>query len=131
MEIGFINYTLAMKRMPTPISAYFKVQPSPQKETALEMRGRILEIIPEATEIIKYGMPTFEVDGQAICGLLVNKKHVGFYPYSGSVLAQFPDLLEKFVTTKGSLHVPVDKPLSKSILRQLIKARLVQLKSKK
>ena len=116
--------------MPALIADYFKDQPSPHRETALAMRKDILTIIPNAEEIIKYGMPTFTLDGEAICGILINKKHVGFYPYSGAVISQFPEITSKFVTSKGALRVPIDKPLAPAILRKLIKARLVILKSK-
>jgi uncharacterized protein YdhG (YjbR/CyaY superfamily) len=90
----------------------------------LEMRDRILGIIPEAREIVSYGMPAFEVDGVIVAGLLANKKHVGYYPFSGSILKLFPDELEKYKTTLSAIHVPVDKPLPKGLLKKLIKARI-------
>lgn len=90
----------------------------------LEMRDRILEIVPEAREVISYGMPAFEVDGIVVAGLLANKKHVGYYPFSGSILKLFPDELEKYKTTLSAIHVPVDRPLPKGLLKKLVKARL-------
>jgi uncharacterized protein YdhG (YjbR/CyaY superfamily) len=95
----------------------------------LEMRKRILEIVPRAEEVVSYGMPAFKVDGKIVAGLLSNKKHVGYYPFSGSILHLFPDELAKFSTTKSALHVPVDKPLTKTLLSKLIKARLEQIAS--
>lgn len=90
----------------------------------LEMRDRILEIVPEAREVISYGMPAFEVDGIVVAGLLANKKHVGYYPFSGSILKLFPDELEKYKKTLSAIHVPVDRPLPKGLLKKLVKARL-------
>jgi uncharacterized protein YdhG (YjbR/CyaY superfamily) len=95
----------------------------------LEMRKRILEIVPRAEEVVSYGMPAFKVDGKIVAGLLSNKKHVGYYPFSGSILHLFPGELAKFSTTKSALHVPVDKPLTKTLLSKLIKARLAQIAS--
>lgn len=71
-------------------------------------------------------MPAFKVDGYVVAGILNAKNHVGYYPFSGSVLKLFPRELKKFQTTKSSIHVPVDKPLSKPFLRKLIKARISQ-----
>ncbi len=88
------------------------------------MRKRVLEVIPGADEIIKYGMPTFVVNGEPIAGLMVHTKHVGYYPYSGSILEKLPHLSAKYKTTKGALHIPLDRPLLKSEVKQLIKARL-------
>lgn len=90
----------------------------------LEIRKRILEIVPEAEEVVSYGMPAFKVDGKIVAGLLANKKHVGYYPFSGSILNLFPAELAKFSTTKSALHVPIDKPLTKTLLSKLIKARI-------
>ena len=115
-----------MSTPPPAVAAYYRKAPSPQRETILEMRTRILAIVPNATEVVKYAMPTFVVDGVPICGLMAHTKHVGYYPYSGSVLAQFPELVEQYGGTKGALHVPVDKPLPKSTIAKLIRARRAQ-----
>jgi len=90
----------------------------------LEMRNRILEIIPDAEEVVSYGMPAFKLDGRVLAGLLANKKHVGYYPFSGSILHLFPQELAKFSTTKSAIHVPIDKPLAKGLIKKLIKARI-------
>lgn len=92
----------------------------------LEMRNRILEIIPDAEEVVSYGMPAFKLDGRVLAGLLANKKHVGYYPFSGSILHLFPEELAKFSTTKSAIHVPVDKPLAKGLIKKLISARIQQ-----
>jgi uncharacterized protein YdhG (YjbR/CyaY superfamily) len=49
---------------------------------------------------------------------------VGYYPFSGSILHLFPEELAKYKTTKSAIHVPVDKPLTKGLLKKLIKARI-------
>lgn len=106
-------------------SAYEKA-PMPHRKTMLEMRNRILQIIPEAEEVISYGMPAFNVNGNVVAGLLANKKHVGYYPFSGSVLVNFKKELVNYSHTKSAIHVPVDKPLSKALISKLIKARISQ-----
>ena len=90
----------------------------------LEMRKRILEIIPDAEEVISYGMPAFKVDGEVVAGLLSNKSHVGYYPFSGSILKLFPEELRKYKTTMSAVHVPVDQPLPKNLLNKLIRAKI-------
>jgi uncharacterized protein YdhG (YjbR/CyaY superfamily) len=92
----------------------------------LTMRKAILEILPRAEEVVSYGMPAFKTEGNIVAGLLHAKNHVGYYPFSGSVLSLFPNELAKFSTTKSAIHVPVDKPLSKTLLKKLITARISQ-----
>jgi uncharacterized protein YdhG (YjbR/CyaY superfamily) len=120
-----------MTRLPAAVSPYYVAVDEARRETLLEMRARILQVIPKATEDMKYAMPTFFIDGEAICGLTANKGHIGFYPYSGSVISKFPEVEMKYKTTKGALHVPIGKPVSILLLRKLIKARLEMSRSKK
>ncbi|WP_095693367.1 iron chaperone [Candidatus Planktophila versatilis] len=117
------NFHMA-RRIPVDVKNYYDNAPSPHRQTMLEMRERILQIIPEAQEVVSYAMPGFRVDGEVVAGLLANKKHVGYYPFSGSILKLFPEELAKFTTTKSAIHVPVDKPLTKTLLAKLIKARI-------
>ena len=121
-------YLPVAKQLPVAVRAHYQSAPSPHKETMLEMRQRILEIVPEAVEVVSYGMPAFKVDDTIVAGLLANKKHVGYYPFSGSILKLFPEELAGFPKTISAIHVPIDKPLTKTLMRKLIKARLTQSK---
>jgi len=94
-----------------------------QRQTLEIVRQRILEIIPDAQQCIKYGIPTFTINGKGVAGIAGNKNSCSFYPYSGSVINQFPELAD-WSQTKSALHFPNDKPLSKTLIRKLIKARL-------
>ena len=114
------------KRMPADVKKLYVAAPSPHQETMLEMRERILQIIPNAEEVVSYGMPAFRVEGTIVAGLLANKKHVGYYPFSGSILKLFKDELAGFSQTMSALHVPIDKPLSKTLIKKLIRARIAQ-----
>jgi len=113
-----------MTQIPKSVASYYKKQKSPHKELLLEMRRRILEVAPGAEEIMKYSMPTFVLDGIAVAGLMANKNHIGYYPYSGSVISLFPELAQKYRTTKGALHIPLEKPLLKSEVKKLVQARI-------
>ena len=108
------------------VKALYQSAPLPHRKTMLEMRNSILEVVPGAEEVISYGMPAFKVNGNVIAGLLANKNHVGYYPFSGSVLSNFRKELENYRYTKSAIHVPVDKPLSKTLIRKLVKARISQ-----
>lgn len=110
--------------VPESVAASYKAARLPHRKTMLEMRRRILEIVPEAEEVKSYGMPAFKVNGHVVAGLLECKEHVGYYPFSGSVLSKFKDELAGYRTTKSAIHLPVDKPLSKTLLKKLIKARI-------
>lgn len=90
------------------------------------MRSTILSIVPSAVEVVSYGMPAFRVNGVIVCGLKAAKNHVGYYPFSGSILHLFPTELANYSCTKSALHVPIDSPLGFDLLKKLITARLTQ-----
>ena len=117
-----------MKKIPKAVASYYASAPSNHKKTLLEMRTRILEVVPLADEIIRYAMPTFVVEGVEVAGLMFHKNHIGYYPYSGSILNKFPEICAKYKTSKGALQMPIDKPLLKGEVKKLIKARLTLAK---
>lgn len=93
----------------------------------LAMRERILRIVPDAVEVTSYGMPAFRVDGGVVAGLCAHARHVGYYPFSGSVLGKVAESIGGYRTTKSALHVPPDRPLPAALLRTLIRARLAEM----
>jgi len=116
--------TSSTPSLPFSVTQYYASAPSPHRETMLEIRRRILSIVPEAKEKMSYSMPAFENEGIIVAGLLANKKHVGYYPFSGEILELFPNEIAKYKHTKSALHVPVDQPMDLSLLRLLIEARM-------
>ena len=113
-----------MKKLRKEIAPHFKKFSKEHQETALAIREKVFSIIPEAKEIIKYGMPTYQWNGNDICGILINKGHIGFYPYSGSLIAKFPEINKKYSTTKGSIHVPIGESISRALLSKIIRAKV-------
>ena len=109
----------------TEIDAYLATIEEPKRSTLQAVRQSILEVIPEAEQCISYGMPAFRVDGKVLAGFAAFKNHCAYLPHSGSVISEIPELNE-YTSTQGSLHFPVDKPLSKKLIKLLIEVRRQQ-----
>ena len=92
----------------------------------LAIRKSILEIVPDAQEVVSYGMPAFKYQGNVVAGILNNSNYVGYYPFSGSVLSVLKKELRNYTQTKSALHVPLDKGISKSLIKKLIQVRISQ-----
>ena len=107
------------------IDDYLSSVEEPKRSTLQTVRERILEIIPEAEQCISYGMPAFRVDGKVLAGFAAFKNHCAYLPHSGSLISEIPELRD-FKSTQGSLHFEIDKPLSKKLLRELIRVRRAQ-----
>ena len=114
------------RRIPQQVKSLYAASPLPHRSTMLTMRERILAIVPTAEEVVSYGMPAFRVKGTVIAGLKAAKNHVGYYPFSGSVVDLFKADLKSFSTTKSAIHVPITSPLSRALLKKLLDARISQ-----
>ena len=112
------------------VDAYLAGCPQPQRSTLQALRASIKKILPNAEETIYYGVPAYKVEGRGVAGFASFKKHCSYFPMSGSVLVQLPNELAAFVTTKGALQFPIDKPLSHILVKKLIKTRLAEIPSK-
>lgn len=84
----------------------------------------ILEIIPDAEQVISYRVPAFRVRGKTVAGFAAFWDHLSYLPYSGSVLTQLADELKRYTMTKSALHFPVDRPLPRTVVKKLIEVRL-------
>jgi uncharacterized protein YdhG (YjbR/CyaY superfamily) len=106
------------------VLAHLSKVPQPQEATLLELRKTILEIIPEAEEVISYGFPGYRINGKIICGFDAFKNHCSFFPHSSLVIPELEKELVNYKTSKGALQFAIDKPLPKSLVRKLIKTRM-------
>jgi uncharacterized protein YdhG (YjbR/CyaY superfamily) len=113
-------------RLPATVARYYQSAPVTHRATITEMRKRILKVVPKSVEVMSYGMPAFKVDETIVAGLRINRSSIGYYPFSGSVLKNFPKELQEFKITKASLQVPLGSPLKQSLVATLIKARISQ-----
>jgi uncharacterized protein YdhG (YjbR/CyaY superfamily) len=106
------------------IDSYLRDLEEPKRSTLQKLRRTILEIVPEAEEVISYRVPAFRLQGKVIAGFAAFKNHLSYLPFSGSILVQIADQLEGYTRTKSSLHFLVDRPLPKALVEKLIALRL-------
>jgi uncharacterized protein YdhG (YjbR/CyaY superfamily) len=110
------------------VDEYLRGVDEPKRTTLQALRRTILEVVPDAEQVISYRVPAFRVNGKTVAGFAAFKDHLSYLPFSGSVLGQLADELEGYTMTKSSLHFPVDRPLPKSVVRNLISVRLRELR---
>lgn len=108
------------------IDAYLAALDEPKRSTLAELRDAILEVIPDAEQCISYGMPAFRMQGKVIAGFAAFKNHLSYLPHSGSVLKELDTELAAYAKSPGALRFPVDTPLPRSLVVQLIAVRVRQ-----
>jgi uncharacterized protein YdhG (YjbR/CyaY superfamily) len=109
------------------VDEYLRSIEEPKRTTLQALRRTILEVVPEAEQVISYRVPAFRLRGKDIAGFAAFKDHLSYLPFSGSVLGRLADELDDYTMTKSSLHFPVDRPLPKALVKKLIAARLAEV----
>ncbi|HTP19921.1 MAG TPA: DUF1801 domain-containing protein [Solirubrobacteraceae bacterium] len=109
------------------VDHYLGALEEPKRSTLQALRRTILELVPEADQVISYGIPAFRLRGQTVAGFAAFKAHLSYLPFSGSVLGRLGDELSGYEMTKSSLHFPIDRPLPKALVQKLIDVRLAEV----
>lgn len=109
------------------VDEYLRGIEEPKRSTLEALRRTILEVVPEAEQVISYRVPAFRVRGKIVAGFAAFRDHLSYLPFSGSVLAQLADELEGYTMTKSALHFPVDRTLPESLVQKLIAIRLADV----
>src|SRR5271170_1521846 len=115
------------KNVAATIDAYLARVPGPARATLEKMRTVIRSAVPEATKAITYGMPTFKYRGKSLVGIAAFKKHCSLFPMSGAVIEKFKDELLGFHTSRGTLQFPINKPLSATLIKKIVRARMAEI----
>lgn len=117
--------------MATTVDEYLAAVGEPARSTLSKIRAVIRRTVPvDATEAISYGIPMFRWNG-ALVGYAAFSKHCSFFPMGSAVLKEFEDELKGYDMRKGTIHFPLDKPLSATLVRKLVKARMAANERKK
>jgi len=106
------------------VDEYISSFPEPTQKLLQQMRRTIRKAAPAATETIKYGIPTFVLNGNLVHfgGF---EHHVSFFPTSAPVEV-FKRELSDYETTKGTIRFPLDKPLPLALIRKIVLYRVAQ-----
>jgi uncharacterized protein YdhG (YjbR/CyaY superfamily) len=122
---------LNMKTKSTPpenIDEYIAGFPADVQRVLQEVRSVIRTAAPDAEEALKYGIPTFVLNGNLV-HFAAFKKHVGFYP-TPSGIKEFKDQLSAYHNAKGSVQFPLDKPVPLDLIRKIVKFRVREAREK-
>ena len=108
---------------PKTIDEYISSFPADIQAKLEAVRATIHAAAPEATESIKYAMPTFELKGNLV-HFAAFKNHIGFYPAPMGIKA-FENELAKYKTGKGSIQFPLEEPTPLDLISQIVEYRVL------
>ena len=94
----------------TPIDDFMEGQEKSHHKALKEIRKALAKALPGAEETIRYGIPTFRLEGVNILHFAHARDHVGIYP-GPEALAAFQEELGGWKTSKGALQIPLEEAL--------------------
>lgn len=104
------------------IDEYIAGFPDDIREILEKIRLTVKKAAPDAEEAIKYGMPTFVLNGNLV-HFAAFKKHIGFYPTPQGI-EEFQEELSAYESGKGSAQFPLDKPIPYDLIRRIVELRV-------
>jgi uncharacterized protein YdhG (YjbR/CyaY superfamily) len=110
----------------TPIDENLAKLPADQRQALQSLRKVILSVMPEAEEVISYGVPMFKLDGKGVISMSAKKDYCSLHLMSPPLAKAMEKELKKYM--KGvTLHFTPDKPLPVSLVKKIVKARLKEM----
>ena len=111
-----------MNALNNDIDKYISGFPEEVQIILEEIRTTIRQAAPDATEMIKYAMPTFVLNGNLV-HFAAFKNHIGFYPVPSGIEA-FKNELSVYKGAKGSVQFPINEPIPLAIISKIVKFRV-------
>lgn len=108
------------------VDAYLSNVEPKQKAELERVRRIIRETVPDAVELISYGVPAFKYNDQPLAYYSVSKDHMSFFPTSGPV-SMLGDKLTGYKTSKGTIQFTLEKPLTEELIKEILAVRIGQL----
>ncbi|MDO8970227.1 MAG: DUF1801 domain-containing protein [Saprospiraceae bacterium] len=126
LAIQTITYITVMNKQPDSIDAYIAGFPEETRAILAQVRAAIQKAAPEASETIKYAMPTYVFKGKNLVFFAGYKNHIGFYA-TPSGHESFKAELSKYKQGKGSVQFPIDQPMPLDLIERMVQFRVEEL----
>jgi len=104
------------------IDTYIAQFPEETRIILEKIRAAIHEAAPGAEEAIRYGIPTFRLNGSNLVHFAAFNDHTGFFP-TPSGIEKFAKDLSPYKTSKGTVQFPLGKPVPYDLIAEIVRFR--------
>lgn len=109
---------------PASVDEYMAALHEEQRAALEVLRRTIMAVAPEATEVIAYQMPGLRIDGRLVVSYAAFKRHYSLFPASEAVREALGEELEPYLTGKGTISFPADRPVPVDLVTRIVEVRL-------
>jgi uncharacterized protein YdhG (YjbR/CyaY superfamily) len=111
------------------VDAYISGFPKETQEKLQEIQSLIRKELPDADEVISYGVPTFKIDGKYIIYFAGFKNHISIYPASDRMVKAISEA-GKYRTGKGTLQFSLLEPLPLPLIKKVVHHLIAEFKER-
>lgn len=112
------------------IDEYIASFPPDVQEKLQSIRNVIRRAAPDAEEAIRYGIPTFRLDGSNLVHFAAFRYHLSFFPTASGV-EKFKKELSSYKLSKGTIQFPPDKQVPYDLVERIARFRVEETRKKK
>ena len=105
--------------VPKSVDEYIAAQPEAVRPKLEQMRAAIRR----AMEGIGYRMPGYKLHGRPMLYFAGFKEHYSLFAASGTFFAALEDELRGYELRKGTVHLPLSKPVPVKLISRIAKLR--------
>ncbi|TXH01529.1 MAG: DUF1801 domain-containing protein [Candidatus Moraniibacteriota bacterium] len=104
----------------TNIDEYISNFPSETQAILEKIRVMARKSMPsDATEAIRYGIPTIQIGGKNVLHFAGYESHIGVYPASDDMMKSIPELVP-YRTGKGTLQFKIDREIPYRLIKEVV-----------
>ena len=109
--------------VPKSVDDYIASQPDAVRPKLEQVRAAIRTAVPEAEEVIGYGMPGYKLLGKPMLYFAGFQNHLSLFAASGTFFAEVADELKGYEVRKGTVHLPLTEPVPVRLIARIAKLR--------
>lgn len=110
------------------VDSYIEAQDEAIRPLLQQVRAVIREAAPDASETMAWQMPTYR-QKENVIHFAAASKHIGIYPGEEAVRV-FSDRLTGYQVSKGTIRLPLDRPLDLTLIKDITEWRIRVLEAK-
>ncbi|MDP3803183.1 iron chaperone [Brevundimonas sp.] len=104
----------------TDHDAYIAAAPEPFRPLLRQLRAGLSQALPDAREVVMYGMPGFQIGDMIVAGYAAFSKQCGLYVDPGAIAAHADEIASlKLKASKTGVTFSPNRPITAELVRKL------------
>lgn len=110
------------------VDEYLAALPEDRRGPMDALRRAIRAAAPDADETIAYNMPAFRSRaGRFLVSYDAYKAHYSLFPFTDEMVAAYGEELAPYLSGKGTIRFPADRPIPEDLVTRLVAIRVAEL----